>query len=108
MPYGVNCSESHMHITKATRDECHRCVCCQVCLRHARMRSARPPRGAPAVPQRFLVQAVVANHSELQGRTIRDSRFRTRFHAAVLAVHRRGHRLHLKVGDIEVHVSRCG
>lgn len=55
--------------------------------------------------QRFLVQAVVANHSELQGRTIRDSRFRTRFHAAVLAVHRRGHRLHLKVGDIEVHAG---
>jgi len=41
-------------------------------------------------------------HSDLIGKTVRESRFRSRFRAAIIAVHRSGHRLLSKVGDIEL------
>lgn len=52
-----------------------------------------------------LSEAVVSEDSPLIGRTIRDANFRTHYGAAVVAVHRRGKRLHGKIGDI---VLRAG
>lgn len=51
-------------------------------------------------PQRCLIEAVVSNTSPLVGMTIRDSRFRTRYNAVVIAVARNGDRLHQKIGDV--------
>jgi di/tricarboxylate transporter len=49
---------------------------------------------------RCLVEAVVSEASPLVGRSIRDGRFRTRYGAVVIAVHRNGQRINRKVGDI--------
>ncbi|MEM8609678.1 MAG: SLC13 family permease [Myxococcota bacterium] len=52
---------------------------------------------------RSLVEAVVGAHSALIGQTIRESRFRTIYDAAILAVHRQGVRVtETKVGDIRL------
>ena len=56
-------------------------------------------------PNRRLVEAVIAAHSPLLGKSIRDSRFRTRFDAAIIAVHRQGERVRGRIGDI---VMRAG
>jgi di/tricarboxylate transporter len=47
-----------------------------------------------------LCEAVVSEDSPLVGSTIRDANFRTRYGAAVVAVHRGGKRLSGKIGDI--------
>ena len=52
--------------------------------------------------ERRWVEAVVSNHSSLVGLTIRESRFRTFYNAAILAVHRQGQRVPSKVGDIRL------
>lgn len=49
---------------------------------------------------RTLVEAVVAHDSPLVGRSVRASQFRTRYNAAIIAVHRRGGQVEAKVGDI--------
>jgi di/tricarboxylate transporter len=55
---------------------------------------------------RRLVEAVVGAHSSLIGQTIRASRFRTVYDAAILAVHRQGVRVtETKVGDIRLHAG---
>ena len=52
---------------------------------------------------RRLVEAVIAAHSSLIGQTVRQSRFRTIYDAAILAVHRQGVRVtETKVGDIRL------
>ena len=52
---------------------------------------------------RRLVEAVVAAHSSLVAQTVRQSRFRTIYDAAILAVHRQGVRVtETKVGDIRL------
>lgn len=53
-----------------------------------------------ARPDRCLVEAVVASGSPLAGRNVRDTQFRTRYKAAIIAVHRQGERVRAKVGDI--------
>ncbi len=53
-------------------------------------------------PTRRLVEAVVSASSPLIGQTIRDAGIRTRYGAVVVAVHRHGHRLEGKIGDIRV------
>lgn len=53
-------------------------------------------------PNRRLVEAVVAPQSDLLHRTVRDSRFRTRYGAAIIAVQRQGQRIRSKVGDIRL------
>jgi di/tricarboxylate transporter len=50
----------------------------------------------------LLVEVVVSNTSPVIGRTIRESAFRTRYDAAVIAVYRNGHRIAGKIGDIEL------
>lgn len=53
-------------------------------------------------PTMGLVEAVVSPESPLIGRTVRDAGIRTRYGAVVVAVHRQGHRLTGKIGDIEI------
>ncbi|MCC7387717.1 MAG: SLC13 family permease [Phycisphaerales bacterium] len=51
-------------------------------------------------PKMKLIEAVISQASPLVGRTIRDAEIRTRYGAAVIAVHRLGHRLRGRIGDI--------
>lgn len=52
------------------------------------------------VHDRRLVQAVVARQGPLVGKTVKEVRFRTRYGAAVIAVHREGKRIHDHPGSI--------
>lgn len=54
------------------------------------------------VPERRLVEAVVSPNSECVGSTIRDSRFRDRYGAVVLAVARHGQQLKGNLGSIRI------
>jgi len=54
----------------------------------------------PAVGRLDVIEAVVSNRSMLAGTKIRNSGFRDRFNAAILAVHRQGERLSGKIGEI--------
>lgn len=54
---------------------------------------------------RIFAEAVVSATSPVRGLSIRDSRFRSRYGAAVLAVHRNGEIVKSKIGDI---VLRAG
>ena len=45
-------------------------------------------------------EAVIGNYSPLVGKNVRDSKFRTKYNAAILAIHRHGQRVNKKVGDI--------
>ncbi len=49
---------------------------------------------------RTMVEVVVSNSCPLLGKTIRASRFRAHYNAAVIAVARNGERLNQKIGDI--------
>ena len=53
-----------------------------------------------SIVYRQFAQAAVAAHGPLVGKTIRDCRFRTRYNAAVVAVHRQDMRVPLRVPDI--------
>lgn len=52
------------------------------------------------VPERRLVEAVVAEYCEIVGRTIRDGRFRDRYGAVVLAVARNGEHIRGRLSSI--------
>eukprot|EP00977_Amphora_coffeiformis_P009247 scaffold2102_cov161-Amphora_coffeaeformis.AAC.31 len=54
------------------------------------------------VHDRRLVQAVIARKGPLVGKTVKQVRFRTRFGAAVIAVHREGQRVHELPGRIKL------
>ena len=60
---------------------------------------------AESKPNRRFVEAVVATHSPLIGKSIRETHFRSVYYAAVIAVHRQGERVRSKIGDI---VLRAG
>src|SRR5690606_7902927 len=51
-------------------------------------------------PNRRLIEAVAGVGSSLAGKNVRELQFRTRFEAAIIAVHRNGERVGGKVGDI--------
>ena len=51
---------------------------------------------------RTMIEAVVSGSSKLVGQSIRESKFRTTYNAAILSVHRRGHHLKGKIGDIQL------
>ncbi|MHB1034512.1 MAG: SLC13 family permease [Pirellulales bacterium] len=55
--------------------------------------------------ERCLIEAVVSTTCPLVGKTIRDGRFRSIYHAVVIAVARHGERIQKKIGDI---VLRAG
>lgn len=53
--------------------------------------------------QRRLIQAVVSHRSpKLLRRSVRETRFRTHYNAAIIAVHRSGERVRGKIGDIRL------
>lgn len=52
--------------------------------------------------QRRLVEAVISPAGHLAGQSVRDSRFRSHYNAAILSVSRNGTRLHGKIGDLEL------
>jgi len=58
-----------------------------------------------SVHNRRLVQAVVAKSGPLVGKTVRELGFRTRYGAAVISVHREGHRIHEQPGNIKLHAG---
>lgn len=51
---------------------------------------------------RVLIEAVVSDSFPHQNQTIRESRFRSVYNAAVIAVARNGERLNVKIGDIKL------
>ncbi|BBB25461.1 SLC13 family permease [Amphritea japonica] len=55
-----------------------------------------------ALQKRCLVEAVIGPEFFGLDQTIRESRFRSRFRAAILSVCRQGHRLDGKIGDIQL------
>ncbi|HUG20192.1 MAG TPA: SLC13 family permease [Planctomycetaceae bacterium] len=50
--------------------------------------------------RRRLCEAVISENSPLVGKTIREAEFRATYGAAVVAVHRGGHRVEKKLGDV--------
>lgn len=50
--------------------------------------------------KRRLVEAVVSQSSPLVGQTVRDAGFRSRYNAAIVAIHRNGARVVTKIGDV--------
>lgn len=50
-------------------------------------------------------EAVVGAASPLVGQTIREVEFRSRYQAAVVAIHRSGHRVNAKLGDVRVRLG---
>src|SRR5690606_10362435 len=57
----------------------------------------------PAVQtRRRLTEAVLSRSSPLIGRTVKESNFRQRYNAAVVAVHRSGERMTNKIGNIRL------
>ncbi len=53
----------------------------------------------------IIVEAVVSPYSELVKKSVKQTRFRTRFNAVILAVHRYGARVDMKIGDIVLEVG---
>jgi len=51
---------------------------------------------------RRFFEAVLSDTCPLVGKSVREGRFRTRYHAAILAIARNGARLRGKIGDIEL------
>eukprot|EP00924_Labyrinthula_sp_SR-Ha-C_P010325 snap_masked-scaffold_23-processed-gene-3.17-mRNA-1 protein AED:0.05 eAED:0.05 QI:0/0/0/0.66/1/1/3/0/1013 len=52
--------------------------------------------------ERRLVECVISMTSDMLGKTIKEARFRSRFRAAIVAVHREGQRVLETIGDIEL------
>ena len=51
-------------------------------------------------PGNTFFEAVVSGASGLVGKTLKEVEFRSRYHAAVLAIHRAGQRVHAKLGSV--------
>ena len=49
-----------------------------------------------------VIEAVVADFSSIKGKTVKESNFRNRYDAAIIAIHRNGERISGKIGDIEI------
>lgn len=50
-----------------------------------------------------VIEVVVSSRSSLEGMMVRDTDFRGRYNAAILAVHRQGEKLGGKIGEIRLH-----
>ncbi|MCZ6836831.1 MAG: SLC13 family permease [Planctomycetota bacterium] len=49
---------------------------------------------------RRLIEAVISESSPLVGKSVREGDFRNRYNAVIIAVHRAGERIKMKIGDI--------
>lgn len=56
-------------------------------------------------PHHTFFEVVVGAASPLVGKTVRDSKFRSRYQAAVVAIHRAGRRVEAKIGDVELRLG---
>jgi di/tricarboxylate transporter len=65
-----------------------------------RRRGLEPPQSKHADTAWVLHEAVISRGSRLVGRGIREMGFRTRYNAAIIAVHRHGERIEQRIGDI--------
>ncbi|MDG1899089.1 MAG: SLC13 family permease, partial [Phycisphaerales bacterium] len=54
---------------------------------------------------RTLAEVVVSANSPLVGHSVRSSRFRTRYNAVIIAVHRQGEKVEGKIGDIRLRIG---
>jgi di/tricarboxylate transporter len=54
---------------------------------------------------RSFFEAVVSNTCPLVGKSVREGRFRSRYHAVIIAMARNGRRMHGKVGDMILRVG---
>ncbi len=62
-----------------------------------------PPKLAPSTDGKInVVEAVVSANSSLLGKTVKESNFRERYDAAVIAIHRKGEKLSDKIGRIRL------
>jgi len=52
--------------------------------------------------ERALVEAVITANSDLAGQRVRESNFRERFGAGIVAIHRNGERLRGKIGEVRL------
>ncbi len=52
-----------------------------------------------------VIEVVVANYSSIVGKTVKESRFRNRYDAAIIAIHRNGEKISGKIGEIEIKPS---
>ncbi len=59
-----------------------------------------PPKASAETKQVNIIEAVISTNSSLIGKTIKESMFRNRYDAAVVAIHRNGEKLSGKIGDI--------
>jgi di/tricarboxylate transporter len=55
--------------------------------------------------RRRLVEVVISRSSDMVGYSVKDCRFRTRFGAAIIAIHRHGEHVTEKIGDIVLHAG---
>jgi di/tricarboxylate transporter len=60
----------------------------------------RPVDAGVGLAERSLFEVVISHRSDLLGRSVKDSEFRRRFDAAILAIHRAGERVEGKIGHI--------
>ncbi len=51
---------------------------------------------------RRLVEAVISQSSPLVGQTVREAGFRSRYNAAIVAIHRNGERVRTKIGEVKL------
>src|SRR5690606_13735859 len=49
-----------------------------------------------------IIEAVISNGSSLMGKKVKDTDFRNRYDAAIVAIHRNGEKLHGKIGEIKI------
>jgi len=49
-----------------------------------------------------VLEAVISNYSNITGKTVKESNFRNRYNAAIIAVNRNGERVRGKIGDIKL------
>ncbi|MCO5605116.1 hypothetical protein L7F22_059296 [Adiantum nelumboides] len=55
----------------------------------------------------YLVEAVIASKSSMVHKKVSDLQFRSRYRAAVVAIHRHGARLDRAIGDVELEAGDC-
>lgn len=67
-----------------------------------RRRGLEPADAEPSDHEWVLHEAVISRGSKLVGASIREANFRGTFNAAVVAVHRQGHPVEGKLGDIKL------
>ncbi len=52
-----------------------------------------------------VVEAVISNGSSLVGKKVKETDFRNRYDAAIVAIHRNGEKLHGKIGEIKINAG---